>query len=188
MPLSPSASREHIHTRRLECTGYRREDGLWDVEGHLTDTKTYDFDSQFRGTVASGEPVHDMWVRITVDDQLVIQNIEAVTDASPFPICPAITANFARLKGISLRPGFFNRIKEILGGIEGCTHLVEMLGPVATTAYQTILPYRDRMRRLRGEDPRPPDVKPRFLDSCHGWSSKEAVVKQLFPRFYTGAS
>ena len=43
MPLSAAADREHIHTRNVECRGYRRTDGLWDVEGHLTDVKAYPF-------------------------------------------------------------------------------------------------------------------------------------------------
>ncbi|MBO6784243.1 MAG: DUF2889 domain-containing protein, partial [Alphaproteobacteria bacterium] len=45
MPLSPPAEREHIHTRTVECAGYRRTDGLWDIEGHLTDVKTYTFEN-----------------------------------------------------------------------------------------------------------------------------------------------
>ena len=188
MPLSPSAPREPIHTRRVICNGFHREDGLWDVEGHLVDTKTYDFDSQYRGTVTSGTPVHQMWLRLTIDDDLVIQDVEAVTDDSPFPpVCPTITGNFARLKGLSLRPGFHNKVREILGGVEGCTHLVEMLGPVATTAYQTIYPYRERLRRQRGESPAPGAVnRPRFIDTCHGWSAKGEIVRQLYPDFYSG--
>ena len=39
MPLSPAAPREHIHTRTVTCRGYRRKDGLWDIEGHLVDVK-----------------------------------------------------------------------------------------------------------------------------------------------------
>ena len=185
MPLSSAAPREPIHTRHVVCRGFRRDDGLWDIEGHLTDVKTYDFDSRYRGAVGAGTPVHEMWLRLTVDDGLVIREVEAVTDHSPFPICPAVTGNFARLKGLSIRPGFYNRVKEILGGIEGCTHLVEMLGPIATTAYQTIYPYRDRLRRAQGNPP-PPDRRPAFLDTCHGWSSKGEVVKALYPRFYIG--
>lgn len=42
MPLSPPEPREHIHSRDIILRGYRREDGLWDIEAHLTDTKTYD--------------------------------------------------------------------------------------------------------------------------------------------------
>ena len=45
MPLSPPAPREPIHTRAIDLRGYRREDGLWDIEGHLTDVKCYDFES-----------------------------------------------------------------------------------------------------------------------------------------------
>ena len=41
MPLSPSAPRQLMHNRAIECRGYEREDGLWDIEGHLVDTKTY---------------------------------------------------------------------------------------------------------------------------------------------------
>ena len=187
MPLSPPSEREPIHIRNVVCRGFRRNDGLWDIEGHLTDTKSYDFESQFRGIVTSGTPVHQMWIRLTVDDDLIIRDVEAVTDHAPFPICPAITGNYARLKGLSIKPGFHLKVRELLGGVEGCTHLVEMLGPVATTAFQTIYPYRERLRRQRGEAATTvPGRAPRLIDSCHGWSSKQDVVKRLYPEFYTG--
>ena len=186
MPLSPPTEREPIHTRTVVCRGFRRADGLWDIEGHLTDTKAYDFDSQFRGLVSSGTPVHQMWIRLAVDDELIIRDVEAVTDHAPFPICGGITGNFARLKGLSIKPGFHIKVRELLGGVEGCTHLVEMLGPVATTAFQTIYPYRERLRRERGEPAAKNNRGPRLVDTCHGWSSKQAVVKQLYPDFYSG--
>lgn len=34
MPLPLAASRERIHDRHVHCAGYRRRDGLWDIEGH----------------------------------------------------------------------------------------------------------------------------------------------------------
>src|SRR5689334_18613275 len=102
MPLSPSVPREHIHSRQIELRGYRREDGLWDIEGHLTDTKTYGFTNEFRGEVEPGTPIHDMWLRLTVDDTLTIRGVEAVTDASPYRICPEITSNFQRLVGLQI--------------------------------------------------------------------------------------
>src|SRR5690606_12405498 len=57
MPLSPPVEREPIHIRTVTCRGYRRSDGLWDIEGHLVDTKAYLFESRWRGTLAPGEPV-----------------------------------------------------------------------------------------------------------------------------------
>src|SRR5438552_6569811 len=115
MPLSAPAPRQHIHTRQVECRGYRRDDGLWDIEGHLTDVKTYGFESEFRGEVAPGMPIHDMWLRLTVDDALQIHAVEAVTAASPYEVCPAVTPNFQRLVGLKIRPGFNSRVKELLG-------------------------------------------------------------------------
>lgn len=60
MPLSPPAAREHIHTRRVECQGFRRADGLWDIEGHLTDVKTYSFHNDDRGTMEPGDPIRNV--------------------------------------------------------------------------------------------------------------------------------
>jgi hypothetical protein len=189
MPLSQSKPRQHIHTRQVECRGFRREDGLWDIEGHLTDVKTYGFESEYRGTVRPGDPVHEMWIRITVDDELVVRAIEAVTDKSPFPVCRDITPNFQRLSGLSLRPGFLPQVRERLGGVEGCTHLVELMGPIATTAFQTIYPYRHRVLRDAGAPPMKPGKpgeKPRLIDTCHAFKSDGEVVKRLWPEFHTG--
>ncbi|HEX9684589.1 MAG TPA: DUF2889 domain-containing protein, partial [Burkholderiales bacterium] len=44
MPLPISAvERELTHTRRVRYEGYKRADGLWDIEAHLTDVKNHDF-------------------------------------------------------------------------------------------------------------------------------------------------
>lgn len=190
MPLSSPDPREHIHTRTIDCRGFRRADGLWDVEGHLRDTKTYAFDNHFRGEVPPGAPVHDMWLRLTVDDRLVIHAVEAVTDASPYTICPNITPNFQRLVGLRIYPGFQREVRDRLGGIEGCTHLVDLLGPVATTAYQTVFPYRARQQEQAASGQRPPDKrqrKPRLIDTCHAFASDGEVVKRYWPEFYTGS-
>lgn len=190
MPLSPAVPREPIHARNIECRGYRRADGLWDIEGRLTDVKTYAFDTQWRGEVQPGEPIHDMWIRLTVDDGFVIRGVEAVTDRSPFPVCPAVTPNFRRLEGLGIRSGFLAKVRELLGGTEGCTHLVDLVGRLGTVAFQTIHPYRERLRRLRGEPAQEAASRagrrPPLLDTCHAFASDGEVVKRQWPDFYTG--
>ena len=181
MPLpAPTAPREPIHTRKIECRGYRRADGLWDIEGHLVDTKAYDFDNAWRGAMPAGTPVHEMWLRLTVDDALLVHEVAAATDASPFEICPAILPNFQRLAGVRIGKGWRKDVKERLGGTHGCTHLVELaLGALATAAIQTIFPVRAR------ETP-DPAVKPGHLDTCHALASDGPVVAEHWPDFYTG--
>src|SRR3954454_24954269 len=149
MPLSRPAPREHLHSRRVTCQGFRRDDGLWDIEGHLTDVKTYGFGNDDRGTIEPGDPIHEMWIRLTLDDGFAVRAVEVVTDKSPFAVCPAITPNFQRLVGLRIAAGWTARVRELLGGVEGCTHLVELLGPVATTAFQTIFPVLSREKAER---------------------------------------
>lgn len=181
MPLTPSVPRDSIHNRALDLRGYRREDGLWDIEGHLTDVKAYGFPSELRGWVEAGEPIHDMWIRLTVDDSLTIRAVEAVTDQAPFPVCPSISPNFQRLVGLQIRAGFNSKVRELLGGVEGCTHLVEMLGPLATTAFQTIFPWRNRY--APNETSRPPGKRPRLLDTCHAFDSRGETARALWPDY-----
>jgi hypothetical protein len=193
MPLSPATDREIAHTRRITCQGYRRADGLFDIEGHLTDVKSYPVPNEHRGTIEPGEPIHDMWIRLTMNDAFEVVAVEAVTDSGPFDLCPAITPNFQRLVGLSIGPGWRRKVQERLGGVEGCTHMVELLGPVATTAYQTMYGEASRRRReaeARGEmverEAGDPGGKPRLLNSCHAFAETSPVVKRNWPAHYRG--
>ena len=134
MPLSEPVAREPLHTRVIEMCGYIRDDGLWDIEGRLTDIKSYGFDGDFRGWVEPETPVHDMWIRLTVDDDLVIRACEASTDHHPYAVCPAITPAFAALAGIRIGVGWMREVRQRVGGRKGCTHLVEMLAQLGTVA------------------------------------------------------
>ncbi|MBI1779329.1 MAG: DUF2889 domain-containing protein [Proteobacteria bacterium] len=189
MPLSPAVEREHLHLRQIECRGFRRADGLWDIEGHMTDSKTYGFPNKARGRIEAGEALHNMWLRITIDDHFVIRAVEAVTDAGPFSLCGDITPNFQRLCGLRIGAGFTGKTRELLGGVEGCTHLVELLGPIATTAFQTL--FSERRRRADGDAAAPApssgqQKRPRLLDSCHAFRADGPIVKDTWPGFYTG--
>lgn len=185
MPLSPPAAREPIHHRKIDCTGYLRADGLWDIEGHLVDCKTYDFDNSWRGRVSSGTPVHDMWLRLTIDERFIVRDVEAATEASPYRICPEIVPNFKKLIGLRIGRGWNRKARELLGGTEGCTHLVELLGPLATTAFQSIRSYQRKRQREMEEAPSPDGMR-FILNTCHAWSDKGEVVKRWAPDFYLG--
>jgi len=188
MPLPSPAPRTHLHKRRLSLDGYQREDGMLDIEGHLVDTKTYAFDSEFRGHVAAGTPVHEMWVRLTVDETLTIREAVAETDYGPFPPCYDVAANFDRLIGVRIRPGWMRAVRERIGGTEGCTHINEMLAQVATTAYQTMSKrYEEERRKSEAEAPvGAPKKRPPIIGTCHALAADGLVIKALFPEFYDG--
>jgi len=178
MPLSPPKPREKLHTRAIVIEGYRREDGLFDIEASLADTKTYAFANEDRGEIRPGEKLHGMLMRLTVDEHLVVRACEAETEFGPYAICPAITPNFARLAGLRIGPGWSRTVKEVVGGVKGCTHLVELLGPMATVAFQTLTV----VRRARPPDPSRP---PPMLDTCHAYASDGPLVARRWPAFST---
>ena len=182
MPLSKPAGRKLMHTRTVQCTGYLRDDGLWDIEGHLTDTKPFDIPSEDRGgAIAAGEPLHEMWIRLTVDVDLVVHDVEARTDHGPYSVCGDIVDNFKVLKGVVIKSGWTQKTRELLGGTRGCTHLLELLGPLATTAFQTIYPVRAK----RDKD-KPVTHKPGLIDTCHAYAADGQIVKRRWPQFFTG--
>jgi hypothetical protein len=74
-----------------------------------------------------------------------------------------------------------------------------LLGPVATTAFQTVSSGKARElnrahRAKSGDLPKSataeaaakPRRRPYVIDTCHAWAADGAVVKRWAPDFYTG--
>lgn len=169
--LSPPAPRQLRHTRLVETKGYEREDGLWDIEGRLSDVRTYDLNAaRARGARPrpAGDPIHLMSLRLTLNEGFEIVAAEAVSHQVPYADCEQIGATYAQLVGMKIEAGFNQAVKLRFKGALGCTHLTELLAPLATAALQTIRPGLDLRRELRGEAAPPEPARPPLLDSCHG--------------------
>jgi hypothetical protein len=172
-----------MHTRTITCCGYERDDGLWDIEGYMTDTKNYNLPNQARGgEIKAGEPLHAMGIRLTLDKDFYIHDADACTDWAPFQLCPSIAARYKQLVGMHIKPGWNLKIKQLFNGINGCTHLTELLGSMATTAFQTI-----HGRHKEASASKSGEIEhSRIINSCHALRSDGNVVKQHWPQFYSG--
>ena len=180
MPISKPDPRDLIHTRTIQCTGYKRKDGLWDIDGCMTDTKTYTFNSVDRKHIASGEPIHHMLMRLTIDDHMIVQNAEASTEFAPYHVCGNINDNFIQLRGLTIGPGWRLAVNQAMGGTHGCTHLRDLLiGPLAVTAYQTIIPMRQKL-----EPDKQPPLRPAIIGTCHAYAPDGNIVERQWPQFY----
>ena len=116
MPLPASIEREMLHVRKIDLRGYRRADGLYDIEGRVTDTKEHAFRRPATDrVVAAGVPLHDMWIRLVVDEDLLVHDVVAVTDASPQASCPDAAATLQQIRGGRIGPGWSRFVKERLG-------------------------------------------------------------------------
>ena len=127
-----------MHRRSIECTGYLRNDGLWEVEARLIDTKPFAQRDHFRGELQPGDPVHDIGLRLAVDDSLTIREAQAMMRATPYPTCIDVEPILQRLVGERIGKGWRETVRRKIGRLETCTHLSELLGPAVTTLFQTM--------------------------------------------------
>lgn len=182
MPLTATTKRTLAHTRIITCKGYEREDGLWDIEGTIVDTKPFAFPNKDRGgEIQIDEPLHNISLRITIDSSLNIHDADAILDDTPFDYCKSIHPVIQQLIGLKIGAGWTRKIKEAMGDKKGCTHLTELLGPVATTAYQTLF---DARKGYAGATSENQNNTPDFLNKCHALMLKSPVVLENWPQFY----
>jgi Protein of unknown function (DUF2889) len=178
----PKLSRALRHVRNIEAQAFEREDGLWDIDTRITDTKTR-VSHLASGDRHPGEPIHDLWLRVTINTSLTIVDVEAVSQAVPYPgYCNTIGSAYKKLIGLNLMRGFRNELRERLAGIEGCTHITELAGILPTAAIQAfagdVLPTGDT-----GSGTDMTQV-PFQLDRCHALRRDGPAVEKYYPRWY----
>ncbi len=179
MPLSPHQPRKKLHHRRIDCQGFQRADGLWDIEAQLSDVKTYAYQNRDRGEIKAGEPVHLMQLRLTLDLDMRVIEVAANMDSTPFNMCPGARLAMQKLTGMQIKSGWLREARKTISRRESCTHLFELLGTLSTTAYQTMhIALEKRAAATRD--------RPRIIDQCYALASDSPVVKQQWPAFYSG--
>lgn len=175
MPLPPpSCDRSANHQRTITVQSFRRTDGLWDFEGHLTDIWPEPVKAANR-MLAAGQPMHEMWLRLTLDATATIVAAEAATDAGPYgPPCGAITPDYAQLVGVQVARGYRDTIRRLFGRTAGCTHLNELAAVMGSAVLQALW---DTMAQN-------PDHKPIGIDGCHVLKASSPQVATYFPRWH----
>ena len=174
LSLPDPAPRKLVHTRQLSFLGFQREDGLWDIEARLLDVKPQAFEDGVRSWEPN-EPVHQMVLRLTIDDDLVVQDIAVAMEVFPHGPCPQAMAPMRGLIGARLTRGWRKTINAQLGGIQGCAHLREMLVNAATAADQSL--------PIAITDPHAPHP-PQHYGQCVAWDQAGPVVERHFPMFF----
>ena len=171
--------RERLHRRSVSFDGFRRPDGLFDIEAHLVDVKDHDCEL-LSGVRPAGIPVHDMWVRLTIDREFVVRAVETNIAGMPYPgDCDRIAPAYQKLVGTNLLRGYRKHLHDLLGGVHGCTHVTEMLSYLPTAAVQT---FAGLAREDTGHH------KPLQLDRCHALETTNDAVRRYYPKWYRGAA
>ena len=179
------ARRRLMHRRSVECIGYLRDDGLWEVEARLVDTKPFAQRDRYRGLLQPGEPVHDIALRLAVDDRMTIIEAESTMRATPYPTCIEVEPILQRLVGERIGKGWRELVRQKIGRLETCTHLAELLGPAVTALFQTMSYGKTPEHHDSLDSQRNAGERPFFIGGCHSWRTDGPIVAEMFPQFST---
>lgn len=148
MHETPSAGMQLLQHRTYDAKVYLDGAELVAI-GEVTDHKP-------PGTLVPGDPesvvMHNMAVELRVSfPELRIGAVSVLFDTYPNEGCPEIAVAYDQLVGLSIARGFTHKIRELLGGPRGCTHvgaLLQALAPAVVQATWSV----DRAGRLRTAD------------------------------------
>jgi hypothetical protein len=177
--------RRLMHRRSVECVGYLRHDGLWEVEARLVDTKPFAQRDRYRGELKAGDPVHDIALRLAVDDRMTIVEAETTMRATPYPTCIEVEPILQRLVGERIGKGWRELVRQKIGRLETCTHLSELLGPAVTALFQTMSYGKTPEGGSSMDHQRAAGERPFFIGGCHSWRTDGPIVAEMFPQFAT---
>ncbi len=177
----PTASpeRQLSHQRSIDVRVYSRGTGLWEVDATVRDVRAKDT-TTVTGVLPAGQPIHDMLLRLVVDEQFNVIEAGARTDAQPYPgACENHGDTYGQLVGLNLMRGFRRAVRERVGGIKGCTHITELSQVLPTAVMQA---FAGQVVDLRGSDAG--SAQPMQIDGCHALRADGAVVATYYPRWY----
>lgn len=173
-------TREEIHHRRIDMRGFRRSDGLFELQAHLADRKTHDFVQPADGRMVPAQaPVHEMRVALVFDRDMIVREVQTSMDAFPYRTCPGGGDTLQSLIGLRIGAGWNSEVRKRLPSVDTCSHLKEMLTPMASAAFQTMTSVLSGLLDERDSTGRP--VK---IGQCHAYGPTRDLVKTLWPEFY----
>ena len=180
MTLPPAAATRQLkHRRQIDVQVFARGDGLWEVDATLTDTKTRDTPMSL-GTRPAGTPIHDMLLRLVVNQQFDIVEAGSQTRWMPYTgHCDRHADVYGRLVGLNLLQDFRKALRRHVGGVLGCTHITELAQVLPTAVVQA---FAGEVLDTRGHAEGAP--RPFQIDRCHALRSDGEIVRQHYPRWH----
>ena len=172
--------KEKIHTRTITVNSYELDGGVIEVEGILTDERFFPSFYYSRNQNIEPGTVHRMVVRLRVAlPGLEITGAKAQMETVPIENCREIETCLQKLVGLRIRPGFTHQVRTLLGGVQGCLHLTNLVLTMGSAAVQGFWAYFSR-RREGASGVKAPDFDPGLLkDSCWLWREEGPLFARI---------
>jgi hypothetical protein len=184
MTLPPAAPRRQLkHRRQIDVQVFSRDDGLWEVDALLMDLKTREV-HLVDGPRRAGTPIHEMLLRLVIDEKLDIVKAGSETRWMPYTgMCNSFADPYQRLVGLNLMQNFRSGLRQRVGGVQGCTHLTELAQVLPTAVLQAFAgEVIDTRGNAEGAS------QPFQIDRCRALRGDGEVVRLHYPRWQRPAA
>lgn len=169
-----------VHTRSIEVNTYEYDDQHLLVEGSLTDHRTKEY-FLITGEKQPPGTIHHMLVRMLVNiSTLTIDEIKVEMPTVPRGECLETINCLVPVKGMRIASGFTLKVKELVGGIKGCSHLLALLTSMAPAAIQGYGAYQSQ--KPAGYGSNLPLIIGFLINTCWPWREDGPLVKQHLPK------
>jgi len=136
MGLLEKRTGEKVHNRTLEIFTYPMGDRGIIVTGELIE-KRLQPGYGISGEIREPHTVHHMIIRMSIEGlTFTITEIEVEMPSVPREACLETAQFLNRLVGMNIASGFTLKAREIVGGRNGCAHLLALLMAMAPAAVQ----------------------------------------------------
>ena len=166
--------RKPVHTRKIDIHTFALGDQRILVEGELEDTRRPPAAAEESET----EPflVHHLIARIWVQGpDLTISAVDAEMKRIPRQACPEVLPAVQKLVGLKIITGFTEKVKDLIGGVKGCSHLTSLFLTLGPTAVQGYWAAYGGGTESRLDNP----AISRVINSCHVWKEDGPFVQSL---------
>jgi hypothetical protein len=167
-----------LNTRNIEVT-------IYDYDGQRIIAEGFFKDDRFqKAHLITGETFpkgafHHMAIRLLVNcSNFLIEDVDVDLLSVPRQVCRETIDCLAPLKGLTVTKGFTSKVKNLVGGTKGCTHLVELLLTMAPVIFQGLAAQQSQKPSTFKSD----QVKMMYrslVNTCHAWREDGPVVEKL---------
>jgi len=169
------------HTRSMTYTTYHAGEGHIVTECRLTDVRLRDY-YKLTGDMVQSGTLHDLEVILLIrTPALVIEDIEVKMVTVPREDCLKVEQSLEPLRGLKVAKGFTAGVRNLCGGVKGCTHLVNLLtgaGSAIVQGYMAVSYQKqpdsrsDRAKKGRG-------MIEYLKNTCYAWREDGEAYRKL---------
>jgi len=173
---------EPAHRRDIQVATYAVDGNHLVTEGRLTDVRLKNY-YKFTGEVVDAGTLHDIRLILLLKiPELMIEDLEVILETVPRGDCQVISKSLDPLIGTTISSGFSSKVRELAGGVSGCTHLVHLMTTMAPAVMQGYWAYHYQQKpdMSKAKDGKKAGAVSRGLkNSCYTWREDGEAYQKM---------